>query len=84
MLCYFGMSHGSYDLNLSSKRLILARDIRSRSWPNIGGTYGMYFLSTVHNGGLRRHLTLGLYLFFVANMLKKYFSALFTENSINA
>ena len=28
-------SHGSYDLNLGSKRLILARIIRSRSWPNI-------------------------------------------------
>ena len=37
----FGMSHGSYNLNLGSEILILARDIRSRSWPNIGGTYGM-------------------------------------------
>jgi hypothetical protein len=35
------MSHGSYDLNLGSIRLILARDIRSRSWPNIGDSYGM-------------------------------------------
>ena len=35
------MSHGSYDLNLGSKRLILARDIRSRSWPHIGDSYGM-------------------------------------------
>jgi hypothetical protein len=35
------MSHGSYDSNLSSEILILAGDIRSRSWPNIGGTYGI-------------------------------------------
>ena len=34
------MSHGSYDSNLGSEILILAGDIRSRSWPNIGGTYG--------------------------------------------
>ena len=34
------MSHGSYDLNLGSKRLILVGDIRSRSWPNIGDSYG--------------------------------------------
>jgi hypothetical protein len=33
------MSHGSYDSNLGSEILILAGDIRSRSWPNIGGTY---------------------------------------------
>ena len=39
---YFDMSHGSYDSNLGSKRLILARDIKSRSWPNIGGTYGKF------------------------------------------
>jgi hypothetical protein len=37
----FAMSHGSYDLNLGSEILILAGDIRSRSWPNMGGTYGM-------------------------------------------
>ena len=36
----FAMSHGSYDLNLSSEILILAWDIRSRSWPNIDVTYG--------------------------------------------
>jgi hypothetical protein len=36
----FAMSHGSYDLNLGSKILILAGDIRSRSWPNIGDSYG--------------------------------------------
>jgi hypothetical protein len=36
----FAMSHGSYDSNLGSKRLILAGDIRSRSWPNIGDSYG--------------------------------------------
>jgi hypothetical protein len=36
------MSHGSYDLNLVSKRLILVGDIRSRSWPNIGDSYGTY------------------------------------------
>ena len=29
----FAMSHGSYDSNLGSKKLILAGDIRSRSWP---------------------------------------------------
>ena len=34
------MSHGSYDLNLGLKILILAGDIRLRSWSNIGGTYG--------------------------------------------
>ena len=32
----FAMSHGSYDSNLGSKILILAGDIRSRSWHNIG------------------------------------------------
>jgi hypothetical protein len=36
------MSHGSYDLNLGSKRLILVRDIRPRSWPNIDDSYGKY------------------------------------------
>ena len=36
------MSHGSYDLNMGSEILILARDIRSRSWLNIGDSYGMY------------------------------------------
>ena len=35
------MSHGSYYLNLGSKRLILVRDIRPRSWPNIDDSYGM-------------------------------------------
>ena len=34
------MSHRSYDLNLGSEILILGGDIRSRTWPNIGGTYG--------------------------------------------
>jgi hypothetical protein len=34
------MSHGSYDLDLGSEILILGRDIRSRSWPNIGDSYG--------------------------------------------
>ena len=38
----FAMSHGSYDLNLGSEILILGRDIRSRSWPNIDGTYGIH------------------------------------------
>ena len=41
VVCYFAMSHGSYDSNLDSKRLILAIVIRSRSWPNIDGTYGI-------------------------------------------
>ena len=36
------MSYGSYDLNLVSKRLILVGDIRSRSWPNIGDSYGTF------------------------------------------
>ena len=36
------MSHGSYDSNLGSEIMILVGDIRSRSWPNIGGTYGTY------------------------------------------
>ena len=35
------MSHVSYDSNLGSEILILAGDIRSRSWLNIGGTYGI-------------------------------------------
>ena len=34
--------HGSYDLNLASEILILGGDIRSRSWLNIGDSYGMY------------------------------------------
>jgi hypothetical protein len=38
----FAMSHGSNDSNLGSEILILAGDIRSRSWPNIGGTYGRF------------------------------------------
>ena len=36
----FAMSHGSYNSILSSEILILVGDIRARSWPNIGGTYG--------------------------------------------
>jgi hypothetical protein len=35
------MSHGSYDLNLVSKRLILAGYVRLISWPNIGDLYGI-------------------------------------------
>jgi hypothetical protein len=38
----FAMSHWSYNSNLGSEILILVGDIRSRSWPNIDGTYGMY------------------------------------------
>ena len=34
------MSHGSYNLNLGLEILILAGDIRSRSWLNIGDSYG--------------------------------------------
>ena len=37
----FAMSHGSYDSNLGSEILILGGDIRSRSWPNIGDSYGI-------------------------------------------
>ena len=37
----FVMSHGSYDLNLGSEILILGGDIMSRSWPNIGDSYGI-------------------------------------------
>ena len=44
------MSHGSYDLNLGSKRLILAGDIRSRSWPNIGDSYSTYPCITMAMG----------------------------------
>ena len=40
MFCNFAMSHGSQRLNLDPVRLVLARDMRSRSWPNIDGTYG--------------------------------------------
>ena len=36
------MSHGSYDLNLGSEILILGGDIMSRSWPNIGDSYGIW------------------------------------------
>ena len=36
----FAMSPGSYDPNLGSEILILGGDIRSRSWPNIGDSYG--------------------------------------------
>jgi hypothetical protein len=43
------MSHGSYDLNLGSKRLILAGDIRLRSWPDIGDSYGMYRVGSVND-----------------------------------
>ena len=34
------MSPGSYDPNLGSEILILGGDIRLRSWPNIGDSYG--------------------------------------------
>ena len=36
------MSHGLQDSNLGSKRLILAGDIKSRKWPNIGDSYTVY------------------------------------------
>ena len=36
------MSNGLYDLSLGSEILILAGDIRSRSWLNIGGTYSIF------------------------------------------
>ena len=39
----FAMSHGLFDLNLGSEILILGGDIRSRSWPNIGDSYGTRF-----------------------------------------
>ena len=38
----FARSHGSYNPNLGSGIVILGGDIRSRRWPNIGGTYGTY------------------------------------------
>ena len=44
MHCYFAMSHGSWELNLGPKKLVLARDMRSRSWLNIGDSYGTYFV----------------------------------------
>ena len=40
MLGYFAICEGSLNSNLGSKRLILPSDIRSRSWPNIGDSYG--------------------------------------------
>ena len=49
MLCYLAMSHGSYELNLGPKKLVLARDMRLRSWPNIDGTYGKKDLSLDNN-----------------------------------
>ena len=48
---HFAMSHGSYDLNLSSEILILAGDIMSRSWLNLGGTYGIYRISSYKTHG---------------------------------
>jgi hypothetical protein len=46
----FAMSHGSYDLDLGSEILILGGDIRSRTWPNIGGTYGIsVWVPVYHN-----------------------------------
>ena len=42
----FAMSHGSYDSNLGSEILILGGDIRSRSWLNIGDSYGTLQMST--------------------------------------
>ena len=49
------MPHGTYDLNLGSEILILAEDIRSRSWLNIGDSYGICpkFVSFVCNFGKR-------------------------------
>jgi hypothetical protein len=44
VVCYFAMFHGSYDSNLDSKRLILVIVIRSRSWPNIDGTYAIFVI----------------------------------------
>jgi hypothetical protein len=37
------LCHVSWVIGIESgpKRLVLARDMRSRSWPNIDGTYGM-------------------------------------------
>ena len=43
----FAMSHGSYDSNLGSEILILGKDIKSRTWPNIDGTYSTLFLIRV-------------------------------------
>ena len=40
----FAISPGSYDSNLGSEILILGGDIRSRSWPNIGDSYGIDFV----------------------------------------
>ena len=48
---HFAMSHGSYDLNLSSEILILAGDIMARSWLNLGGTYGIYRISSYKTHG---------------------------------
>ena len=40
LVCYFAMQDGSQDFDLGPKRLILARDNRLRSCPNIGDSYG--------------------------------------------
>ena len=55
----FAMSHGSYDLDLGSEILILGRDIRSRTCPNIGGTYSISVLVPVYQNvtfGFRYYL----------------------------
>ena len=49
----FTMSHGSYDSNLGSKRLILDGDIRSKSWPNIDLQKYSKFPSTVLGSRVR-------------------------------
>jgi hypothetical protein len=64
------MSHGSYDSNLGSEILILAGDIRSRSWPNIGGTYGT--LSEMKNRKKKCHILDLLYNYQMMALIESY------------
>jgi hypothetical protein len=54
------MSHGSYNLNLGSEILILGGDIRSRSWPIIGDSYGTILENgTTITAGIPNSITSG-------------------------
>jgi hypothetical protein len=54
----FAMCHGSYNSNLGSEIMILVGDFRSRSWPNIGGTYGTQTKIMQNKNCLNYELTL--------------------------
>jgi hypothetical protein len=55
------MSHGSYDLNLVSKRLILAGDFRSIRWPNIGDSHGIMIQFSLDSSNSMLHKTEGVF-----------------------